>query len=92
MRTKTQRHLDSYITHPVAVAGLVAQHGGDEDLQIAALLHDVLEDGRAHYAARIGEQFGPRVLAIVEACTDGTPMSRVARHPGPSPNAATWRT
>lgn len=62
-----------YITHPVAVAGLVAQHGGDEDLQIAALLHDVLEDGGAHYAQRIGEQFGPRVRAIVEACTDGTP-------------------
>ena len=34
-----------YITHPVAVAGLVAQFGGDEDQQIAALLHDVLEDG-----------------------------------------------
>src|SRR5450830_1326531 len=60
-----------YITHPVVVAGLVAQYGGDEDQQVAALLHDVLEDGGPHYAAQIGDQFGPRVLAIVQACSDG---------------------
>ena len=62
-----------YITHPVAVAGLVAQYGGDEDQQIAGLLHDVLEDGGPQYASPIAEQFGARVLAIVEGCTDGTP-------------------
>ncbi len=56
-----------YITHPVAVAALVAQYGGDEDQQIAALLHDVLEDGGPQYAAQIGEQFGPRVLAMVRS-------------------------
>lgn len=47
------------ITHPVAVAALVAQYGGDEDQQIAALLHDVLEDGGAHFAAEIERDFGP---------------------------------
>jgi (p)ppGpp synthase/HD superfamily hydrolase len=62
-----------YIAHPVAVAALVAQYGGDEDQQIAALLHDVLEDGGAHYAVEIAAEFGPRVLAIVQGCTDGTP-------------------
>lgn len=62
-----------YITHPVAVAGLVAQYGGDEDQQIAALLHDVLEDGGPQFAADIKTQFGERVLAIVQGCTDGTP-------------------
>lgn len=62
-----------YITHPVAVAALVAQYGGDEDQQIAALLHDVLEDGGVHFAAEIEAEFGPRVLAIVQGCTDGTP-------------------
>jgi (p)ppGpp synthase/HD superfamily hydrolase len=62
-----------YITHPVAVAALVAQYGGDEDQQIAGLLHDVLEDGGPHYAEEIGRCFGPRVLRIVEACTDGVP-------------------
>lgn len=62
-----------YVTHPVAVAALVAQYGGDEDQQIAALLHDVLEDGGVHFAAEIEAEFGPRVLAIVQGCTDGTP-------------------
>ncbi|MBI3148095.1 MAG: HD domain-containing protein [Betaproteobacteria bacterium] len=42
-----------YITHPVAVAGLVARYGGDDELQIAALLHDVLEDAGEHWAPRI---------------------------------------
>ena len=45
-----------YITHPVAVAGLVAQYGGDEDQQIAGLLHDVLEDGGLQYATPIAKR------------------------------------
>ena len=61
-----------YICHPVAVAGLVARYGGDEDQQIAGLLHDVLEDAGMEWEPRIAT-FGPRVLAIVRACTDGTP-------------------
>lgn len=62
-----------YITHPVAVAALVAQFGGDEDLQIAGLLHDVLEDGGPQFAPEIKQLFGSRVLALVEGCTDGVP-------------------
>lgn len=70
-----------YITHPVAVAGLVAQFGGDEDQQIAGLLHDVLEDGGPKYAAEIEQMFGPRVLTIVEGCTDGIPDSTGQKKP-----------
>lgn len=33
-----------YITHPIAVAKLVKNNGGDMNMQAAALLHDVLED------------------------------------------------
>jgi (p)ppGpp synthase/HD superfamily hydrolase len=58
-----------YITHPIAVASIVGQYGGDEDLAIAALLHDVMEDcgvTRAQIAGRYGE----RVARIVDACTD----------------------
>lgn len=70
-----------YVTHPVAVAALVAQYGGDEDQQIAGLLHDVIEDGGAHYAEEIGNRFGPRVLRIVQACTDGVPDNSGRKSP-----------
>lgn len=70
-----------YITHPVAVAGLVAQYGGDEDQQVAALLHDVLEDGGPQFASEIRERFGPRVLSMVEGCTDGTPDAKGEKAP-----------
>ena len=61
-----------YIVHPVAVAALVAKHGGDEDQQIAALLHDVLEDGGVAFEPEVAK-FGERVLSIVKGCTDGMP-------------------
>jgi (p)ppGpp synthase/HD superfamily hydrolase len=60
-----------YITHPLAVASLVGEFGGDEDQAIAGLLHDVMED--CHVTReQIGERFGERVARIVVACTDTT--------------------
>jgi GTP pyrophosphokinase len=60
-----------YVAHLLAVAGLVIEHGGDEDEAIAALLHDAVEDqGGAHARDMIRRLFGERVLAIVEGCTD----------------------
>ena len=55
----------------MAVAALVIQDGGDEDEAIAALLHDAVEDqGGPPTLAVIRQRFGPRVAAIVEACSD----------------------
>lgn len=62
-----------YITHPVAVAALVQRYGGTENQVIAALLHDVLEDGGPQWAEPIREAFGADVLELVEFCTDGLP-------------------
>jgi len=66
-----------YMTHLLGVASLVLSHGGDEDMGIAALLHDSLEDGpeyagipRSEIEQKIQIQFGGRVLGIVLACTD----------------------
>ena len=33
-----------YVSHLLSVAGLVLESGGDEDLAIAGLLHDAVED------------------------------------------------
>jgi (p)ppGpp synthase/HD superfamily hydrolase len=60
-----------YVSHLLAVAGLVLEYGGDEDQAIAALLHDGPEDqgGEATLVA-ICERFGARVGEIVAACSD----------------------
>ena len=62
-----------YIAHPMAVAAIALDHGATEDQAMAALLHDVLEDGGPQYANDIRKSFGEAVLAIVEGCTDGVP-------------------
>lgn len=59
-----------YISHLFAVASLVLEHGGDEDLAIAGMLHDAIEDVGAEQEPVIAERFGPRVAAVVRACTD----------------------
>ena len=60
-----------YLSHLMAVAALVFEAGGDEDMAIAGLLHDVVEDcGGMPRLREVRKQFGPRVAKIVEGCTD----------------------
>lgn len=60
-----------YVSHVLAVAGIVLDYGGDEDEAIAALLHDAVEDcGGAPVLADIRGRFGDRVADIVSACSD----------------------
>ncbi len=61
-----------YLSHLLAVAALVAEHGGDEDQIIAALLHDALEDIRHIEASDLEERFGSRVSGFVVALSDTT--------------------
>jgi (p)ppGpp synthase/HD superfamily hydrolase len=60
-----------YVAHLLAVAATVLEYGGDEDLAIAALLHDSVEDqgGKARLED-VRNRFGERVARIVEACSD----------------------
>ena len=60
-----------YISHLIAVSGLVWEDGGTEDQAIAALLHDAIEDADQSYAS-IAERFGEEVAGIVRDCTDTT--------------------
>ena len=60
-----------YIAHLMGVASLVLEFGGNEDMAIAALLHDVVEDcGGAQMLTEVRRKFGPRVARMVEGCTD----------------------
>lgn len=60
-----------YVSHLLAVAALVLEHGGGEDEAIAALLHDAPEDqGSEAMLARIRAAFGVPVAAIVTGCCD----------------------
>lgn len=60
-----------YIGHLLGVTSLVLEAGGDEDLAIAALLHDVVEDcGGMPMLKEVRKRFGKRVAHIVDGCTD----------------------
>ncbi|MGO9334777.1 MAG: RelA/SpoT family protein [Acidimicrobiales bacterium] len=59
---------EPYITHPVAVATIVADLGLDTVSAAAALLHDAVEDTGVTLA-QIEEEFGPAVATIVDGVT-----------------------
>lgn len=74
-----------YVSHVLGVAALVLEGGGDEDALIAALVHDTVEDGGDPGAVRatIEEEFGPDMLAIVNALSDAA--SEAGEEKGPWP-------
>ncbi|MFC2158588.1 HD domain-containing protein [Acidobacteriota bacterium] len=58
-----------YITHPFGVALILSQLGYDEDLIIAGLLHDTVEDSDMTIE-KISEEFGAAVAEIVDGCSE----------------------
>jgi GTP pyrophosphokinase len=59
---------EPYIAHPVAVAGLLRDLGGDSATIAAGFLHDVVEDTEVT-PEEIEQMFGVQVRALVEAVT-----------------------
>ena len=59
---------EAYITHPVAVAGVVADLGLDDTSIAAALLHDAVEDTSVELVA-LADEFGTEVAGIVDGVT-----------------------
>ncbi|PYT63589.1 MAG: phosphohydrolase [Acidobacteria bacterium] len=60
-----------YIGHLLGVTSIVIEYGGDEEMAIAALLHDAVEDqGGLPRLREIRRKFGARVARIVDGCTD----------------------
>ncbi|GAB3787072.1 RelA/SpoT family protein [Dyella agri] len=65
---QTRKSGEPYITHPVAVAGILAELGMDAETIIAAILHDTLEDTALSRSALAGE-FGEIVAELVDGVT-----------------------
>ena len=62
-----------YVSHVLAVAALALEQGAGEEVAIAALLHDAVEDGGGlPVLEEIRTRFGPRVADLVMECTDAT--------------------
>ncbi|HEY3292511.1 MAG TPA: bifunctional (p)ppGpp synthetase/guanosine-3',5'-bis(diphosphate) 3'-pyrophosphohydrolase [Candidatus Nanopelagicaceae bacterium] len=59
---------DAYITHPVAVAQILAELGLNSETIIAALLHDTVED-TSYSLKQIKADFGDQVAALVDGVT-----------------------
>ena len=68
VRKRTAR---PYVGHLLSVTSIVIEYGGDEEMAIAALLHDAVEDqGGLPRLREIRHKFGARVARIVDGCTD----------------------
>ena len=67
-----------YITHPLAVADLVADLELDPDSVIAALLHDTIEDTGATHE-EVAQRFGETVADLVEGVTKLTRVQYTSR-------------
>ncbi|WP_029137280.1 RelA/SpoT family protein [Nakamurella lactea] len=59
---------DPYITHPLAVATILADLGMDSTTLVAALLHDTVEDTPYTYAD-VEREFGSEVAHLVDGVT-----------------------
>jgi RelA/SpoT family (p)ppGpp synthetase len=68
-----RRSGEPYVTHPLAVAGILADMHMDHQSLIAAMLHDVIEDTGIEKFA-IGEQFGSTVANLVDGVSKLTQM------------------
>ena len=68
-----RRSGEPYVTHPLAVAGILADMHMDHQSLMAAMLHDVIEDTGIEKSA-IGTQFGPTVAELVDGVSKLTQM------------------
>jgi guanosine-3',5'-bis(diphosphate) 3'-pyrophosphohydrolase len=65
---QTRKSGEPYITHPIAVAQILAEIGLDGEAIVAAILHDTLEDTKLT-RAEIEAEFGTDVAELVDGVT-----------------------
>ncbi len=59
---------EPYFSHPIAVAGILADLGGDKETIVAGLLHDTVEDTSVTLLD-IERDFGPGVATLIDGVT-----------------------
>ena len=59
---------EPYFTHPVAVAGILAEQQMDDATLITALLHDTIEDTKASFVD-VEKRFGREIADLVDGVT-----------------------
>ncbi|WP_246117294.1 RelA/SpoT family protein [Cellulomonas composti] len=67
-RGQLRKSGDPYITHPVAVATILAELGMTPSTLVAALLHDTVED-TDYSLDQLRREFGPEVAMLVDGVT-----------------------
>jgi len=67
-RGQMRRSGDPYITHPLAVAEILADLGMDATTLVASLLHDTIED-TTYTLDALRTEFGTEVGHLVDGCT-----------------------
>jgi len=67
-RGQMRKSGDPYITHPLAVAQILAELGMDTTTLVAALLHDTVED-TSYNLPTLQRDFGPEVAHLVDGVT-----------------------
>lgn len=65
---QTRKSGEPYITHPVAVAKVLAEQGLDVETLVAAILHDTIEDTPVTREC-LATEFGPTVAELVDGVT-----------------------
>ena len=71
---QTRRSGEPYVTHPLAVAGILADMHMDHQSLMAAMLHDVIEDTGIPKEA-LATQFGDTVADLVDGVSKLTQMT-----------------
>ena len=84
---QTRKSGEPYITHPVAVAGILADLRLDAEAVIAAILHDTIEDTPVK-RADIAGAFGEEVAELVDGVTK---LDRVQFRSTQEANAESFR-
>ena len=84
-----RKYGEPLVTHPVAVAGILADQRMDHETVIAGLLHDTVEDTEYVTFESIQTRFGPAVRRIVEGETKVSKVSSSVSKQGTQAAAST---